>query len=208
MNLAMIWGAGGDIGRSIKEHLLRKGWSVIALGRNLAKLEGATWAFEADFARPVEVQEAVYRASQEINEVDWWIYAAGDIVSLPIAEMQPETWQRILDANLTGAFLALHYSLPLLSPKAPLYFIGARSERLRLPGLSAYVAAKAGLEALADVARKELRRQVVVVRPGAVNTTFWNKVPFKIPAHALTPEDLADRIWEAYQQGHEGVLDL
>jgi NAD(P)-dependent dehydrogenase (short-subunit alcohol dehydrogenase family) len=208
MNIAMIWGAGGDIGRSIKDYLLRKGWNVVALGRHLTQLQGATWAFEADFARPAEVREAVYQASQEIDGVNWWIYAAGDILYSPIAEMQPEAWQRIIDANLTGAFLALHYSLPLLSPAAPLYFIGARSERLRLPGISAYAAAKAGLEALAEVARKELHRQVVVARPGAVRTTFWERVPFKTPANAISPEDLADKIWRAYQQGYEGILDL
>jgi NAD(P)-dependent dehydrogenase (short-subunit alcohol dehydrogenase family) len=123
--------------------------------------------------------------------------------------MSPEAWRRILDANLSGAFLAAHYSLPLLAGDAHLVFLGAVSERMRLPGLAAYAAAKAGLEALAETLRKEeRRRRVTVVRPGAVETAIWEKVPFKMPHRALKPEDVAGRIVAAYDEGHSGVLDL
>ena len=123
--------------------------------------------------------------------------------------MTPATWRRILDANLSGAFLAVHDSLPLLTADAPLVFLGAVSERLRLPGLSAYVAAKAGLEAFAEVLRKEERkRRVILVRPGAVNTAFWQKVPFRMPANALSPEEVAERVVAAVESGREGTLDL
>ena len=103
----------------------------------------------------------------------------------------------------------MHYSLPLLTADAPLVFLGAVSERLRLPGLSAYVAAKAGLEAFAEVLRKEERkRRVILVRPGAVNTAFWQKVPFRMPANALSPEEVAERVVAAVENGREGTLDL
>ena len=88
-------------------------------------------------------------------------------------------------------------------------FLGAVSERMRLPGLSAYAAAKAGLEAFAEALRKEERkRRVIVVRPGAVNTEFWQKVPFKMPGSALSPEAVAEKVVEAVNAGHQGVLDL
>ena len=127
------------------------------------------------------VQSAVTAISQAVSEVDLWVYAAGDIASLRVGDMQPSDWQRLMDANLGGAFLATHYSLPLLAEQAHLFYIGAVSERMRLPGLAAYAAAKAGLEAMAEVVRKESRRKVTVVRPGAVDTPFWSKVPFKLP---------------------------
>jgi NAD(P)-dependent dehydrogenase (short-subunit alcohol dehydrogenase family) len=124
-------------------------------------------------------------------------------------EMAPGAFRRILDANLTGAYNAVHHSLPLLAPDAPLVFIGAVAERMRLPGLSAYAAAKAGLEAFAEVLRKEERkRRVILVRPGAVNTTFWRKVPFKMPGNALSPEAVAEKVVEAVNAGHQGVLDI
>ena len=60
-----------------------------------------------------------------------------------------------MTANLSGAYLATHHSLPLLAEDAHLVFLGAVSERLRLPGLSAYAAAKAGLEAFGEALGKE-----------------------------------------------------
>ena len=108
--------------------------------------------------------------------------------------MNIEDWQGIIDANLTGAYLSLHYSLDLLAENAHIMFIGAVSERLRLPGLSAYAAAKAGLEAFVEaLAKEERKRKVTIIRPGAVNTDFWEKVPFRMPANALPVETVADR---------------
>ena len=115
----------------------------------------------------------------------------------------------LTDANLTGAFLTTRYSLPLLAPDAHLVYLGAISERLRLPGLSAYAAAKAGLEALAEtLAKEERKRRVTVVRPAAVDTPLWEKVPLRLPAGALTADALARQIIEAHQDGHKGTLDI
>ena len=207
---ALVWGATGGIGQAITQCLTADGWQVVAFSRHPDELDGiAAHMLEADVADPFSIQRAVTAASQEASEAGMFVYAAGDITSEPAGKMTPDAWRRILDANLTGAFLAVHYSLPLLTADAPLVFLGAVSERLRLPGLSAYVAAKAGLEAFAEVLRKEERkRRVILVRPGAVNTAFWQKVPFRMPANALSPEQVAERIVSAIANGHNGILDL
>ncbi|MCB0054898.1 MAG: SDR family NAD(P)-dependent oxidoreductase, partial [Caldilinea sp.] len=99
---------------------------------------------------------------------------------------------RILGANLTGAYLTTQQSLPLLAERAHLVYLGAYSERLQLPGMSAYAAAKAGLEAFAAALAKEQRKhRVTVVRPGAVATPLWEKVPLRLPRTALAPAELA-----------------
>ena len=99
--------------------------------------------------------------------------------------------------------------MPLLADDAHLVFIGAISERLRLPKLSAYAAAKAGLEAFAEVLRKEERtRKVTVIRPAAVATALWDKVPLKMPSDAIAPQRIAEAVVEAYVSGHSGSLDL
>lgn len=186
------------------------GWQVAGISRHGAGEAGDTdYAFEADMADPFAVQRAVLLAGQEIGEAQLFVYAAGDIVAEPVSRMSPDTFRRVLDANLLGAYYAVHYSLPLLTANAPLVFVGAVSERMRLPGLSAYAAAKAGLEAFAEALRKEERhRQVIVVRPGAVNTAFWRKVPFKMPGNALSPEAVAEQVVAAVRAGHQGVLDV
>lgn len=104
---------------------------------------------------------------------------------------------------------ATHKRFPLLAEDAHLFYLGATSERLRLPGLSAYAAAKAGLDAFVDTLRKEERRRpTTVVRPAAVVTPLWDKVLMRLSAHAQPPEDLARRILEAYDEGHKGMLDI
>jgi NAD(P)-dependent dehydrogenase (short-subunit alcohol dehydrogenase family) len=126
-----------------------------------------------------------------------------------VAAMSPENWARLSTANLSGAYLATHCSLPLLADDAHLFYLGALSERLRLPGLSAYAAAKAGLDAFGDTLRKgERQPRVTVVRPTAVAMPLWDKVPVRMPAQVMSPEDLARQILEAYYEEHWGALDL
>jgi 3-oxoacyl-[acyl-carrier protein] reductase len=212
MKTALIWGSGGGIGRALASRLVAEEWTVFAVthqpgDRDLAQL--TPHVFDADVTVPYQVQTAIVTLSQQVEEIDLLVYVAGDITSDKVAEMSPDAWQRIVEANLSGAFLTTHYSLPLLAPDAHLVFVGAISERLRLPGLSAYAAAKAGLEAYVEVLGKEERkRKVTLVRPAAVDTSFWEKVPFRMPANALSPEVVAQRILEAYQQGQKGVLTL
>jgi 3-oxoacyl-[acyl-carrier protein] reductase len=210
MKTAMIWGANGGIGRALLETLQVRGWTTVAFSRHEEALQGmATHSIYTDIAESFSVQKAVQAAAYEVTDVNLWVYSAGDIIVAPVGEMNSDTWRRIMDANLNGAYQATHHSLPLLAPDAHLFFIGAINERLRLPGLSAYAAAKAGLEAFGEALRKEQRnRSVTVIRPVAVDTPFWSKVPMRMPKDAPPASKLADRILSAYEEGHSGLLDL
>lgn len=210
MKTAMVWGASGGIGTAVVKHLVDEGWEVLSVARDVGAVTAVTsYAVEANVADPDSVRQAVEQAKGMMGEVSLWVYAVGDNVSAKVGDMPCEDWRRILDANLSGAFYAVHDSLPLLAAKAHMVFLGAVSERLRLPGLSAYAASKAGIEAFGDVLRKEQKgRRVTVVRPKAVKTTIWDKVPFNAPRSALEPEEVAERILSAYEEGHDGPLDL
>jgi 3-oxoacyl-[acyl-carrier protein] reductase len=207
---AVVWGASGGIGRALVSKLRADGWQVLAMGRHTTDVGDLTpHLFEADVADPGAVERAVEAASQEVDQVDLWIYAAGDITARKVSDLSPEAWQRILGANLAGAYLTAHYSLPFLAPDAHLVFLGAVSERLRLPRLAVYAAAKAGLEAFVEVLGKEERkRRVTLVRPAAVDTPLWDKVPFKLPPGAMSSDEAAEHILAAYHNSHRGVLDL
>jgi NAD(P)-dependent dehydrogenase (short-subunit alcohol dehydrogenase family) len=210
MNTAMVWGAGGGIGRAVVERLAAEGWTTIGIGRDVSVLPpAASYRLEADVTNPHAVEQAVYSAALEVEKIDLWVYAVGDITTDKIAEMEPEVWSRQMGANLNGAYLTAHYSLPLLAEDAHMVFIGAISERLQLPGFAAYTAAKAGLEAFAAAFGKEERKKrVTVVRPSAVSTPFWDKLPLRMPEEAAAPAKVADKILQAYQEGHKGHLDL
>jgi NAD(P)-dependent dehydrogenase (short-subunit alcohol dehydrogenase family) len=190
--------------------LVKDGWEVFAAGHRAEELADLTpHSYEADVADARAVSDAILAAGQALSEVDLWIYAAGDITAGKVAELEPDAWQRILDANLVGAYVTASRSLPLLAPDAHLVFLGAVSERLRLPRISAYAAAKAGLEAFVEVLGKEERkRRVTLVRPAAVDTPLWDKSPFKLPANALPADEVAARILALHEEGHKGVVDL
>ncbi|MAU00934.1 MAG: short-chain dehydrogenase [Anaerolineaceae bacterium] len=207
---AMIWGVSGGIGRAIASHLRQAGWTVVGISRHPEDVVDLThYGFSADASREYDVQTAVHAASLEVDQIDLWIYAAGYIETTAVADLDSESWQRQLDANLTGPFLTTKHSLPLLADDAHLVYLGAVSERLKLPKFSAYVAAKAGLEAFVASLQKELRsKKITLVRPGAVATPFWDKLPLNLPKDAAPPEKVAKRILAAYDEGHSGQLDL
>lgn len=207
---ALIWGANGGIGRALLQQLVAAGWTVAAISRDAAATAVLTpHSFSADLNYDLSVQTAVMEANYALGQIDLWVYAAGDIIAAPVQKMTPDEWERIIQANLSDAYLATHRSLPLLADNAHLFFLGAVSERLRLPALSAYAAAKAGLEAFAESLRKEERRKrITVVRPGAVATSFWDKVPLRLPKDAASPEKVAAKIIAAYDERHSGFLDL
>lgn len=211
MTTALIWGAQGGIGRALVTALSTAGHTVIAVSRHTAPLAELTpHVIEADPTQPRDLPRAMLEISHIATSVEVWVYSVGDIASVRVADMPPATFDRILSANLLGAFYAYHHSLPLLTDQASVVFIGAVSERMRLPGLAAYAAAKAGLEAFVETLVKEeqRKRKVLLVRPGAVNTPFWHKVPFRMPANALAPAALAQTIVQAVQAGQTGVLNV
>ncbi len=206
---ALLWGANGGLGRALAQALRSDEWQVIGVSRDGRVSAEVDHSLQADVARDMDVRSAVMAASQLVDQIDTMIYSVGELDIARTDALTPESWQRQLDANLTGAFLTTHHSLPLLADDAPLVYVGAVSERLKLPGFGAYVAAKAGLEAYAATLRKEQRgRAVTVVRPGAVDTPFWDDLPIKKPKDAASAEKVAARICDAIAEGHSGTLDL
>ncbi len=88
-------------------------------------------------------------------------------------------------------------------------FMGAYVDHVVLPKMAAYAVAKAGLETMVAVLRKENRKhKFTVVRPGAVDTPFWEKAPFKKPADAKSPEAVAQAIVAHYRTGENTDLNL
>jgi 3-oxoacyl-[acyl-carrier protein] reductase len=209
MPSTLLWGAAGGIGKALAQKLTANGHTVVAVSRHPAEMKALTpHVIAADVSQPAQVNAAARMAAEMGAPFDLFIYAAGDIASLKTAETSPADWNRILSANLTGAFLTAQASLPHLASNVSLVFIGAVHERLRLPGLGAYAAAKAGLEAFAEVLRKETRLPVLVIRPGAVDTSFWQKVPFSMPKNALSPNSLAEKILATVTEGKTGNFDI
>jgi len=216
MGHLLLIGADSSIGQSVAKAFIEDEWEVWAIGRHTERFApGVQWAHRvddvADFAQMEQAAQSLESHLQALGgrSVDALVYAVGDIAAQKVHEMDIAAWQRILNANLTGAFVATRVFSRFFSPEPHLFYIGALSEKLILPGLSAYATAKAGLEVFAQVVAKEQPRwKVSVVRPGAVATRFWERVPFRMPPKTLQPDDVALRILEAYYNEQRGALDL
>lgn len=183
---ALVTGGGSGIGLACARWLLRDGATVTIAGRSEDRLKeaadslvaeggpGAVRWIACDVAAEDDVRRAVEVAADETG-LHMAVAAAGTGSAGPLVATDVVQWQRVLDVNLTGAFLTIKHAgaaiaaagggsiVAISSIAAPL------THRLMTP----YVVSKAGLEALVRNAADELGAsgvRVNAVRPGLVPT--------------------------------------
>lgn len=79
--------------------------------------------------------------------IDGVVNAAGILDQRPFADLEPESWDRMIAVNLTGPFNVLKAALPFLqeAPRATIVTIASVSALMPMPGTSGYSASKAGV---------------------------------------------------------------
>lgn len=205
----LIWGASGGIGAAMVRTLKAKGWRVFGAARNMAQIPPCDRKLPFDLDDEATLKDAAHSIAGESAGLDFVLYAVGSLCPEGIAKMSAPCWEVAIRTNLTGAFLAASYSLNLLKPEGEMAFMGAYIDHLILPKMSAYTAAKAGLEAFVGVLRKENRAaRFSIVRPGPVDTDFWQNVPFRKPPNAKPPQAVAEAILAHHESGEKGDVNL
>lgn len=210
MPAALIWGASGGMGSALVTLLKQEGWLVYAAARSTEQVPAeADGIYEYDAALEQSYEAVARLVAQEAGTIDLMVYAVGQLAFEKLDKLSLADWRMTLDSNLTGAYLAAHHGLPLMEKGAHLVFIGAYSDHIRYPKFGPYAVAKAGLAELVHILRKEQRRMhITLVRPGAVNTGFWNYVSLKMPEDAKDPSVVAEAILAQYNAGAGIDLDL
>jgi len=210
MPSALIWGASGGIGSQLVSQLKAQGWTVFAVARHEENIPTeADGIYPFDACDPFSIQNAAMLIAQETEGVDLVIYAAGGIRANPLHKTDPEDWSAVMAANLDGVYLTTRSSINLLNKGGQMMFIGAYVPKITLPRMGAYVTAKAGLESLFTVLQKENRKiTMTLVRPPAVDTPFWENVPFNLPDGAMQPAQVAEAMITHYESGDGGELNL
>ena len=200
--VAIVTGAGSGIGRATARRFAAEGATVIAADLDLEAVEETCRGLDNATAARVDVtvREDVEDLVARHERIDVYFNNAGLPARIkPLAELSREEWDRTLDVNLTALFVAAQVVAPKLKGGLLLVTASIIANRPR-PGLSAYVASKAGVVGLAKALATELAPdvRVNVINPGPANTPMLDHFGFDVdPAQALPlrrliePEDIA-----------------
>jgi NAD(P)-dependent dehydrogenase (short-subunit alcohol dehydrogenase family) len=128
--IALVTGGGSGIGRSAALELQRAGYAVVVAGRRAEPLEatirmadqsgGRMVAILVDVADPSSVNSLFARIREEFHRLDVLFNNAGlNAPGIPIEDLPFETWNSIVNVNLTGAFLCAQAAFRLMKDQTP-----------------------------------------------------------------------------------------
>lgn len=184
--VALVTGAGKNIGRTIALTLARDGATVLVNGRSdRAAIEavaqeirdagGRAEAHLADVSRPGEVARMAEAVAAGVGGVDILVSNAGLRRQTPYLQMNLDEWREILSVALDGAFILTRAFIPQMIARGggSIVALSGISTHVGTPNRAHVSASKAGLEGLIRAIAVELAPQGIranCVAPGAVDT--------------------------------------
>jgi len=202
--VALVTGAANGIGLGISERLSSEGVRVVLADvddvglRTAGETLGAgAVAVTADVRSEADMEAAVGQAVDVFGSLDTLVMAAG-VVSYGGLETTSEAdWDRVVDINLKGSFLAAKAAAPHLraSGRGRVVAISSESGRKGAAGGQAYTAAKFGVNGLIESIAAELADSGVTANsicPVGIPTTPMGQaiLDHQVRATGRTPEDL------------------
>ena len=179
--VALITGAASGIGREIARTFAGEG-AVLVLGDINAALLGEASAelgsvevLAGDVRDEAYLERLVDVAIARHGRLDVAVNSAGVGTFAPITELTEEQWDFVVDVNLKGLAFSIKHEARSMEKQGSGVIINLASINSRQPGqgMSAYCAAKAGVEMLTKVGALELGTKgirVVAIGPGLVET--------------------------------------
>ncbi len=209
---AIVTGASRGIGKAVAIALLRAGVSVALLSRQAAAAAQAlepeaiasgtqVVGIPTDLLAFDRIEAQVAAAIAALEGADILINNAGAVLVADVADTSLSDWQRLLDLNLTSAFLCARAVLPTLRSQGSgtILNVASIAAKQGFPGWGAYSASKFGLLGLTQSLAAEERSRgirVMAICPGAVSTALWDDLPPETAAQfdrtrMLAPETVA-----------------
>jgi NAD(P)-dependent dehydrogenase (short-subunit alcohol dehydrogenase family) len=192
----LLTGMASGIGRAGAELFARAGAAIVAMDVDAAAGEktvagitqnGGTAVFHhGDAADAGDVRAAVARAVQTFGHLDLVWANAGVNVFKNIVDTTEDEWDRLIDVNLKGCFLAAKYAIPELirAGGGTVLFTGSVNSFVGDPGAPAYCASKGGILMLARAVALEYADHHIRVNclcPGSTDTPFQEAALRAIP---------------------------
>jgi NAD(P)-dependent dehydrogenase (short-subunit alcohol dehydrogenase family) len=161
--VALVTGAGSGIGRAVSLALLKAGWSVALAGRRAEALEETralsgqagerALAHATDVSQEASVESLFVAVQARFGRLDLLFNNAGTgAPPVPLEELSVEHWRRVVDVNLTGAFLCTQGAFRLMKQQDPrggrIINNGSISAHVPRPRSVAYTATKHAITGL------------------------------------------------------------
>ncbi len=214
--IALVTGASSGIGMATARRLAALGTTVVvgyhsrqdAADDVVRSLEGSGHlALRIAVDEPASIHEAVEAVETAFGRLDVLVNCGGATTAVPasdLAALTDEIFDRTVTTNLRGPFAMVRAFRPLLArgEGAAIVNISSIAAKTGLGSSLAYLAAKAGVDALTIALAKALAPEIRVfsVSPAGVDTDFvpgrsreqLQKVADKLPlAHVTQPDDVA-----------------
>jgi NAD(P)-dependent dehydrogenase (short-subunit alcohol dehydrogenase family) len=206
--VAIVTGAGGELGRATVEKLTAAGFTVAGIDRNeqgLKELPAGIRSEIADSVDPASARSAIDRIAAEagppavlVNTIG--TYHLGDALSVT-----PEDLRLMMDVNLGAALWLTQAVAPYMRDQGAgsIVHVASRPGLEPAAGQASYALSKAALVHLIRILDLELRPsgiRVNGVAPQLLNTAVTRSfAPPDVLAHAVTPQAVADLL--AYLAG-------
>jgi len=240
--VALVTGGASGIGAAVVRRLDAEGCALVVVAdvdeagaKGLAQSCPSARAHRVDVSDPADVEAAMDLAVAEGGRLDVVVHAAGvddpeskasigrsRAAGAPIDVLRgvrDQAWRRLMSINLDGTFHVLRAAARVMVPQGDGAIVTVSSSAAfdTLTGYGPYAASKAGAQALAQSAAKELAAygvRVNTVAPGPVDTPMAARTPAGVrqemaESGALgyaAPEELADNICYLASPGATNVV--
>jgi NAD(P)-dependent dehydrogenase (short-subunit alcohol dehydrogenase family) len=181
--VAVVTGGARGIGRACAERLAERGYDV-AIADLIEPVETARAVRSAgvralpivcDIAAPSDVTGAIEAVADEFGRCDVLVNNAGIFPRVMFNELDLDLWRRVLDVNLTAAFLFCKAVVPGMTDRGFGRIINLSSNTVGLPveGMTHYITSKAAVIGFTRALASEVGRHGITVNsvaPGATPT--------------------------------------
>jgi len=181
--VAFVTGATGGIGKAVVQMMIDSGAKVVATGRRaLPFKDKRVLPITLDVTNPDDVQNAIEKCGNAFGKIDYLFHIAGMVGEGRLDEMSLSDWNKVINTNLTSAFLILKHAYKILrKPGGVVVLCGSSNGYNGGSHLSgaAYASSKAALVNLSRYCAKEWAEEGIrthIVSPGPVDTPMLDRL--------------------------------
>lgn len=216
--VALITGGGRGLGEAICRVLHESG-VIVAIAdvrekqaHQLQLQLGSGIALYMDVTNESQVGESVTRVMNEFGHLDILINNAGVDVTLSVEELSFQDWKRIINVNLTGAFITSKQVFGLMKHQGggQIVNIVSTAAKRAWANAAAYHASKWGLLGFSHALHVEgrpLNIKVTAVVSGGMRTPFlFERFPDLDPNLLQDPRNVAETVRFVLSQPAETVI--